>query len=117
MVRKGRQTKSKTHDLGLKDQERMKLFELGLPAKEVFGDVELPCEAVWKPRKLNRGRYFLVLEDDVAQTGYMDVGNGQVERLGRLPAPSNPERRWQVPPHRGEQFLELFLVIEQRLFL
>jgi hypothetical protein len=93
MVEKGRQTGSSTHDFGLKDQGRIKLFELGLLAQGLLGDIELPGKAVWVPRKLNWRRYLLVSEDDVAQTGYMDIGDGLVERVGCLPAPSNPERR------------------------
>jgi hypothetical protein len=117
MVEKGGQTGSTTHDFGLKDQERMKLFELGLPAQDLLGDVELPGKAVWVPRKLNWGRYLLILEDDIAQTGYMDIGNGLIERVGRLPAPSDPERGWEMSPHCIEHFFELFLVSEQGLLL
>ena len=95
----------------------MKLFELGLPAKDLFWDIELPGEAVWIPGKLDRGRDLLVLENDVAQTGYMNVDDCLVERVGRLPAPSNSERRRQMPPHRIEHLFKLFLIGEQRLLL
>lgn len=71
--------KKTTHNLGLEDQKRVKLFELRLSAKNFFWNVELPGKAVWIPGKLHGGWNIFILEDDVAQTGYVDVCDSLVK--------------------------------------